>query len=93
MSAKGDVFLPPRSKGTEFDEGFGFLPVQQESSALQHSLHNLVQLEVGQQGAFVGQHSLQCLRHGSPWTGEIKGKSRRTGRIMREMDFMIEVYR
>jgi hypothetical protein len=53
--------LPPRSKGTEDDEEhFDFLLEQQESSDLQHSLHNFVQLGVEQQGALVGQHSLQC---------------------------------
>ena len=59
LSAKGEVFLPPRSKGTEDEEEhFDFLLEQQESSDLQHSLHALVQLGVGQQGALVGQHSL-----------------------------------
>jgi len=56
--------LPPRSSATE-DERFDFLLEQQDSSDLQHSLQTLVQLGVGQQGAFAGQHSLQCLRQGS----------------------------
>jgi hypothetical protein len=61
LSAKGEVFLPPRSKGTEDEEEhFDFLLEQQESPDLQHSLHNFVQLGVEQQGALVGQHSLQC---------------------------------
>jgi hypothetical protein len=64
LSAKGEVFFPPRSSATE-DEHFDFFSEQQDSSDLQHSLQTLVQLGVGQQGALAGQHSLHCLRQGS----------------------------
>jgi hypothetical protein len=64
LSAKGEVFFPPRSSATE-DEHFDFFSEQQDSSDLQHLLQTLVQLEVGQQGALAGQHSLHCLWHGS----------------------------
>jgi hypothetical protein len=42
LSAKGEAFLPPRSKGTEaeVDLHFDFLLEQQESSDLQHSLQS-----------------------------------------------------
>ena len=70
--------MPPRSKGTEdeVEEHFDFLPEQQESSDLQHSLHTLVQLGVAQQGALVGQHSLQRFLHVSADAKERKGRSR-----------------
>ena len=78
MSAKGDILLPPRSKGTEaeVDLHFDFLSEQQESSDLQHSLHTLVQLGVGQQGALAGQHSLQRFLHVSADAKEKKERSR-----------------
>ncbi len=44
---------------------FDFLLEQQESSDLQHSLHTLVQLGVGQQGELEGQHSLQVFMQGA----------------------------
>jgi hypothetical protein len=64
LSAKGEVFFPPRSSATE-DEHFDFFSEQQDPSDLQQSLQILVQLGVGQQGAFAGQHSLQCFWQGS----------------------------
>ena len=78
LSAKGEVFLPPRSKGTEaeVDLHFDFLSEQQESSDLQHSLHTLVQFGVGQQGALAGQHSLQRFLHVSADAKEKKERSR-----------------
>jgi hypothetical protein len=75
------------------EEHFDFLLEQQDSSDLQHSLHTLVQLGVGQQGALAGQHSLQCFLHGSAWTRDSKGRSRKMGRIRRWMNFMPQEYR
>ena len=59
--------MPPRSSGTEErdEEHLDFLLEQQESSDLQHSLHTLVQLGVGQQGELAGQHSLQVFMQGA----------------------------
>jgi hypothetical protein len=59
--------LPPRSRATleEEEVHFDFLLEQQESSDLQHSLHTLVQLGVGQQGELGGQHSLQVFMQGA----------------------------
>jgi hypothetical protein len=59
--------LPPRSRGTleEEEVHFDFLLEQQESSDLQHSLHTLVQLGVGQQGELEGQHWLQVFMQGA----------------------------
>lgn len=78
LSAKGEVFLPPRSKGTEaeVDLHFDFLSEQQESSDLQHSLQSRVQFGVGQQGALAGQHSLQRFLHVSADAKERKERSR-----------------
>ena len=87
--------MPPRSKGTEdeVDLHFDFLSEQQESSDLQHSLHTLVQLGVGQQGALVGQHSLHFFWHGSAWTRDREGRSRRMARIRCWINFIPKEYR
>ena len=62
--------MPPRSKGMELpEEHLDFFSEQQESSLLQHSEQILLQFDVGQHGALVGQHWLQVLEQGSacPW--------------------------